>query len=480
MSRLPLSLSLLRRLWCVEAIRLKEEQWGPFADEAELRRARSQSTETSTRIEIRAQLLCERLGWLGQQQTILRYGRWALYVWALLALLLGLGMAQAALGFGSERVNIIRAFLLLLGVPTAGLLLWAGGMLHHLLRRRQTLALKRPWRWLTARIARGPEGPLLMQALINVLQRQRLGFWLVSWVHHLFWVIALTAAAVRLWLLLAFKRYFFQWETTLLDSERFVHLAQWASTGLNFLGFAVPDEQAIRLSDGLTVLPPSAHALWASWLIACVLVYGLLPRLLLLLLSLGCYRYYQRHAQLDMQRPGLMALLPRLGETVQELGIDRPSSPDGVPLRKEAAHSVVCHKLRTFVVGMEVAPDFRPEQAPWPEHWQWLGVVDSRAQRQALIDRLQQDPPEHVVMWCDGEQTPDRGLMAWLVEVGSYADNETVVVELGCAEPTRASMQLAWQQRLEAAGLKTVYFSFDSFLHSLLAIRAHDGQDDRN
>src|SRR3546814_13701849 len=43
------------------------------------------------------------------------------------------------------------------------------------------------------------------------------------------------------------------------------------------LGFALPSEAMIRASDGLQQLPGSAQALWSSWLIGCVVVYGLLP-----------------------------------------------------------------------------------------------------------------------------------------------------------------------------------------------------------
>lgn len=475
MAHFPVQLSVLQRLWCVEAIRLKEEQWGPLADEAELRRARGQGTDLTARIELRAQYLCERLGWLRQQQTILRYGRWIFYAWIVLAIVVGMGIAQAALGFGTPRVNIMRAWFVLLGVPSLGMILWGVGVINYLLRRNKESRASRPWRWVIAKLARGPDGPLLIQALFNVLQRQGLLFWLFSSIHHVFWGVALGVAALRLWLLFAFKRYFFQWETTLLDGERFVALAQAASTGLRWLGIPAPDEQFIRLSDGLAVLPASGHAVWASWLIACVLVYGWLPRLILGGLSMMCYRYVQRTAHVDSQQPGLVTLLPRLGTMIEPLGIDKPSSPDQVPKQKEAAPRQISPSLSTVVVGMELAQGMVPAHTQWPAHWQWFGVVDSRQERQAFIDHLQQQPPEHVVMLCDGQQTPDRGLMAWLVEVSHYADNETVVVELPITDsPERAAAQKAWQQRLEAAGLSAVYFSFDSFLQQMQETTSHD------
>src|SRR5690625_204810 len=370
-------------LWSVEIIRLKEAHEGPLADEAEVRRARSATSDEVGRVCVRARLLCERLGYALQQQRLLRRLRWVCWGWIVLAIVVGGGMAQAALALGGPQVNmirawfvvvgvptlgllswlvgagqhaggaraggqavwgrgrglgqaaralggpqvnIIRAWFVLLGVPTLGLLIWLVGAVHHALGAQaagQTLGGR--WRWLAQKLLPGADTTLLSQALFAVLQQQRLSFWWVSCVHHLFWGVALLAATVRLWFMLAFQRYFFQWESTLFDAERFVQLAQWASAGLRGLGLSAPDADFIRLSDGLSTLPPAGHALWASWLLASVVVYGWLPRVVCAGLSLWQWRRHVHALRLDLQRPGLVVLRPRLAPEVQMVGIDAPS-----------------------------------------------------------------------------------------------------------------------------------------------------------
>src|SRR5690625_1338132 len=272
---------LFNDLWSIEAIRIKETQWGLLDDEAEVRKAKSQDQGFEKRLLIRAQLLSKRLGWQKEQQKILLRARWLFWLWLLLAILVGVGAARAALGADSNQVNIFSAWLVLLLVPTLGLVFWLFSWLSYVFKPKRRFKLNRYWYWLANKMVRGPDAFILLQALFSVLQQQRKMFWLVSWVHHIFWLVALTSATIQLWVTFAFKRYSFFWETTILAPERFIQLAKSASSGLGWLGFNVPDESLIRLSDGLSALPVSGHALWASWLMSCVLIYGVLPRFVL-------------------------------------------------------------------------------------------------------------------------------------------------------------------------------------------------------
>src|SRR5699024_5101493 len=112
------------QLWSIEAIRLRETEWGPLADEAELRRARAAHLPLAQALALRAELLSQRLGWAEQQQRFWRYLRAVLVGLAVVALLVGVGAAQAALGQANQPVNLVRAIVILLGLPTVGLLLW--------------------------------------------------------------------------------------------------------------------------------------------------------------------------------------------------------------------------------------------------------------------------------------------------------------------------------------------------------------------
>lgn len=455
-------------LWSVEIIRLKEAREGPLVDEAEVRRARSMTQSDVGRICIRAQLLCQRLGYTAQQHSLVRRLRWVLGGWILAALMVGAGMAHTALVLGGPQVNVIRAWFIVLGIPTLGLIIWLIGGIYHWMRPHAQPFFAERWRWVVQKIGRGADTALLVSALVSVFQQQRLSFWWMSCMHHLFWVVALLTTTLRLWFLLAFQRYYFQWESTLFDAERFVQFAQWASAGLRLLGVSAPDAAFIRLSDGLSVLPPAGHALWASWLLASVLVYGLLPRVIALGVSGWVWQRRVRTVQLDMRRSDWAQLRARLSPDIQGVGIDAPSPPDRVPVQKPEASRQVTAQQPTLVVGMELAPDSACTQEQWPDHWRWWGAVDDRAQRQALLSHLQAHPPSHLIMLCDGRQTPDRGLMAWLVEVAGYVPNESIMIEMSLVQPPdHTHSKQAWRQRLEAAGLMHYYFSWTALYDAL-------------
>src|SRR5690625_217464 len=457
----------LTQLWSIEAVRLYESQRGPLADEVEWRRARAAHLPLPQAVALRADLLSQRLGWATQQQRFWRSLRVALSLLAVLAVLVGVGAAQAALGQAQTPVNLVQAFLVLLAIPTLGLVFWLLGLWFRWRRpaTKATAGFHSFWCWLAAKLARGPDAALLMQALFMVLRQQRLGFWWASVGHHGFWLLVLGAAWLTLWGLLAFKRYVFQWETTLLAPEQFIQLAQWASSGLQYLGWAVPDAAIVRQSDGSLVLGARAHALWASWLLGCVAVYGFLPRLLAFGLSTWAGRHRQRRLAVDLQRPGLLELLPRFGLSAQPLGVDRPATQDQVPLRATAHAQGLQANQPTWVIGMELDPQWQP-QVPLPASWHWYGVVDSRAERQQLLRQLQTQGLSQLLLVCDGQQTPDRGLMAWLVEVAGYAQQSVVLVNeapLAAADTLRP----AWAQRLEAAGLTMVYGGLSGLLEDL-------------
>src|SRR5690606_40014303 len=55
----------------------------------------------------------------------------------------------------------------------------------------------------------------------------------------------------------------------------------------SFIGFPQPSAEVVRASNGLQTLPVSAQALWSAWLLGTVVLYGLVPRIVALGLSIG-------------------------------------------------------------------------------------------------------------------------------------------------------------------------------------------------
>ncbi len=135
----------------------------------------------------------------------------------------------------------------------------------------------------------------------------------------------------------------------------------------------------------------------------------------------------------------------------EHTGVDVLASPDTVARIQGAAQAdlpadAVC------VVGLELTP----EQA-WPPPFlqpdmQDLGRVDSRAERLAILGRLHAAMPRRLLMVCEAGQTPDRGIVATLVEWAQLARQADVILIDGGAEPTSQERRRSWHERLDAAG----------------------------
>lgn len=461
-----------RRLWLIEAVRLKESQWGPIEDTVELRRAVAGGGRLDERVSLRAQLLAERAGWLDIQQRIFRILQLSLCVLAVLFVLVGIGAAVSALRTTDGSVNVFVALLTLLAVPTLSLLAWCvvffvgGGKTSH-----QGLGLSRFWLWLSQRWIKGPDTGLLMTAFLGLSSRQKLSRWGLSAVNHALWLVAFLAALCSLFVLLSAKRYRFNWETTLLSAENFVSVVQGLGVIPGWFGFSTPAKDLILQSDGLQWVTASAQVQWSSWLVGCVVVYGMLPRILALAVCLFCFvkQYGQRHIEHHLQ--GLAELSQRLMPQKEYVGIDAEAGLDQVPQTAEKPLRPALN-VSTLCVGVELPADQIWPPVAWPSSWQDAGLVDSREQRAQLLTLLASQSFEHVVLCVDAEQTPDRGVIAWLAELAAYSTYCSVyLVNTQAIKPERPSSAdrlEAWQARLSAAGFIAVYTDFDQLIMDLL------------
>ncbi len=251
--------------------------------------------------------------------------------------------------------------------------------------------------------------------------------------------------------MLASRRYNFNWETTLLTPETFVWLVEGLGVLPSLLGFTLPDTLTIRSSDGLHMLDAQAQALWSSWLLGVVVTYGLLPRVLALACSLWQWRTHTARLSLDDSLPGLAELRPRLMPVSEPTGVDELASPDKVArIHNEPGALLAAHAL--CVVGLELPPEHRWPPAFMQEDMQDLGRVDSRAERLAILGRLQSASPRHLLMVCDAAQTPDRGVVATLVEWAQLAQqSDVILLDEALADPEQAPRR-SWHERWVAAG----------------------------
>lgn len=410
----PSDLSRLERLWLTEALRLREAQGERLEDREANRVARATGGDLNQRLQTRALWLARRDGQLAALQRWQQGARLALALLVALALCSGAGLALAALGDGQRPVNLFWALGSLLGLHLLTLLGWAAGLL---LNGDSRGLLGRLWRWLSNQLARDAQAMHLAPALMLLLQRQRLSRWAFGLLVHGLWLLALLSALASLLLLLATRRYGFVWETTLLGSDTFVSLTQALGAVPSLLGFNQPDSLLIRASGAGPLLEEGARQAWASWLLGVLLVYGLLPRALLLMLCLGRWLHGKRGLALDLNLPAYQLLREHLQPDSERLGIS-DLAPPLPPIA--STDSQVQASSGALLVAIELDP-----QRPWPPSLPSgvanAGILDSREQRQHLLEQLSRFPPARLVVACDPRRSPDRGTLALLGELARSA-----------------------------------------------------------
>lgn len=432
-------------IWQAEAIRLRETHWGPLEDAAELRRASQAGLDLSARILLRAQLLATREGLAAHLSHWVRGARLAAVLLWVVAALAGMGAAWGALGSGQQPVNLALALLTLLGLHAMTFLIW---LLSFWPGALQSSGLSQAWLWLTQRLSRGPDAALASQALLSMLGRVRAWRPILGGISHSTWIIALASASLTLLVLLSTRRYTFQWETTLLSPESFVALAHALGTVPSWLGFPIPDAGAIAASDGLHHLPTAAQADWSAWLIGCVLVWGLAPRMVAGLICLFTARRRLRHMPIDPSLPGWLELRERLMPRHRGVGIDAPAPGPAQPVSYTPPMASLTAEA-SVLLGMELGPDTAWPPDELPSEVQDLGICDSRADRQRIVQQIQ-PPPRRLLLVYDARQTPDRGTRAWLAELQQLCPQIDVLLL------NRPAREAIWQDILKGQGIPLI------------------------
>ena len=294
----PLAKTAFTQTWMALAVRAIERS-GPLDDAdalAEAMRLHPQAQQRQERLRERAWLLGQRLG-LDTHLAHWRDAAWLLSaVLTLAVLLLANGIVFAMLSDG-RSINAGSAFVAALGIHALTLLLWLAGLLlaGHLPGAGASVSLGRLLLQLLARWPWGtrlqkPHALALVSAAKELLRASRLAPWAFGLVSHVVWTASFVLVLLGLLLAFALRQYQLTWESTILSPaffDAFVQITGWLP---RLLGFAVPEGVASLQIDAVTgqlAIPARTGALW---LLGCVLVYGLLPRLLCAALCWGVWQ----------------------------------------------------------------------------------------------------------------------------------------------------------------------------------------------
>ena len=445
----------LAEVWMATAVQAIE-QTGPLDDAAALAEAARRHSAPQLRLRERAWLLGQRLG-LAAQMLRWRDAAWLLgAALALAVVLLANGVVFAMLTDG-RTINAGSALVAALGMHLVTLVLWLLGTLL-------------PFTG-AGPLGRLSLGPLLLQGLArlplgqrahssalaraagSLLQRTRLAPWAFGLVSHLVWSAAFVLVLVGLLLAFAFKEYRLTWETTILSAQTFADFVRATGWLPGLLGFPVP-ELAVGAGTQTPLALPARAAAW--WLVGCVAVYGLLPRLLLAVLCAVVWQRRKNRLQLDTSDPYFAQLLARFAalQASRVVDVERPS-PSGPAQLATLAPGASGSALA--VVGFELpqAQDWPPAALAQAAQYtkQISGTLD---ERRSVLDALAQLHPRALLLVCNAAATPDRGTERFVREACSHAGQ----CALWLADPPAGRGQPPnrerWRHWLDAAGLQAI------------------------
>ncbi|MDQ0590547.1 hypothetical protein QFZ47_004656 [Variovorax paradoxus] len=438
-----------------EAIRWTEEK-GPLDDAEVLRAALARTSRTSdapARITARALLLGERIGLQSELARARQWAPWVLLGLVALVVMAGLGLAGHVVGGGERHINVIVALASLLGLHALTLLLWLAGLWLPL-GAFNTSSLGWIWLSLTARVAGGKRGqaPVLVRSATGLLARARLLPWALGLVSHGIWSLSFAAVLAALLFALAFRSYTLSWETTILDPAFFVHAVQVLGWAPAQIGFPVPD--------AATVLSPSPGAAgqrtWALWLTGCIVVYGLLPRLALVLLSAAVWHRRRGALRPDWSEPYYRKLTARFAALAPPAIVD--ADPGRAPGSAPAGLAPSELRDALFVIGFELPSDtaWPPEGLPANATPHVQRIDGSAPARRALLDQLAQARPRAVLLVCHAASSPDRGTERFLREVLAHCGECRLWLAPAAMDAPDANASQRWIDWLRDTGLPRV------------------------
>lgn len=431
--------------WLAEAVRLSRPD---TPDPAAEKQAMAQEMDAEHRVLFWARHIADRDGMTQVLIGARQRAGWALVLLLFVASFAGFFAAMAVLGDSSATVNVIWALGALLGANLLMLTIW----LLSFFSGGQSLSLGRLWFWLSGRFQH-KDALNLARAFAGLTTRAGLSRWWLGAVSHLSWLFALLGATAGLLLALSLRSYVFIWETTILPATAFESLVQTLGWLPGLLGFSVPDAAAVQeagVSGSQAVvsqLDPQRR-IWASWLIGCLLMYGVIPRAVLSLLCLLRLTAGLRALRLPVQSVEWSSLSARLSPDSEQGGITDPA-PALVPVEKQRLNMMAVAK-NLALTGFELGEDqtWRPDTMAAVKE---VILVDSREDRQRALRRLRDEEFDGALFVCRVAQSPDRGSLHWLSD--AMREAKAVRVWLFGADKASAERLEVWLQSLLALGV---------------------------
>ena len=229
----------------------------------------------------------------------------------------GMLITSTALSYaGDAPVNLLTLLLAILALPILGFL----PPVYQGLRQLSGRPVKPPV-WLLFRLRKKTDQRLKF-LLQNLPFYQRSLFWRWQLLMNAFYLAYMLAAALALLFTVTFYDIAFGWSSTLAISSEALHTAlrAVASPWAAWWPVAAPSLELIEVSryyrlQGDTATDPARLGQWWPFVLACILVWGLLPRVMMLLFT--HWRRQRADAFALTEHPECKALVHRLQSPTQ-------------------------------------------------------------------------------------------------------------------------------------------------------------------
>ena len=275
------------------------------------------------------------------------------------------------------------------------------------------------------------------------------GKWRFSQMTQQLWLAYLSAGLGVLVAVLITRQFDFVWGTTLLSDEAFVQLTSILGQPLQSLGFAAPSAQQVmetRIGAGYQLSAEHRYN-WAQFLIGALLVFGIIPRLILWLISRALLGVAKSQFVLDNYLPYYIhlrqALMPTHGRS-EIVDADTKSSeatPSVATIVQERAGAGQVPATALWVAVELGNAVTWPLLYAGPEHN--LGQVVDRASLDAIGQKIQASKGAEVAVVVMASRPPDRGLKRTILSLSTAAEHTWLVLIHTAGEPPVSDLRLA-------------------------------------
>lgn len=284
-----------------------------------------------------------------------------------------------------------------------------------------------------------------------------IGRFQLSYLTHLIWFFYFLGAIIILLIKLATHQVDFMWETSLLSSDAFTSLTQLLGSVPNWLGFSVPSAVQIQQSHlGNTNLAIDAENLrmaWSSLLIVSLVIYGLLPRLLLLIIMRWRLNVAQVLFTLNPAHSYYLQLRLHIKPNVTQLGVIDADEHAEIfkPASKKLIHNSIVPK-QCYPVFLELSTKaFEALVLPLSKEVEllchdFINLCDYESQSK-LIDNIEQTKPNNIALYVGLSRLPDRGMLSLIKKIKATSESHCYLVLV--IDTTNDPQSMRYKQRSE-------------------------------